>query len=145
MAYCPKCGFQNADNAIYCARCASALAAGQGHGSQTVVVVGNGAQQAPAGSNPGTVWLWLNIVMTVLCCCSNILSIIGIIFGAMSVSKFNSGLYAESRSNANVAKWMFIIGLILGALGAVASILAGAIPVVLTFISGLLAAASSSY
>lgn len=115
MSFCPKCGYQNADNAIYCGRCGSAQS---GHGgmpssSPTVVVVGNQTQQAPV-SNPGTIWLWLNIILTLFCC--SILSIIGIIFSAMSISKYNNGLYNESRSNASTAKVMFIIGLILGVL-----------------------------
>lgn len=51
---------QNADGAIYCARCGSSISAAPSQGGNpTVVVVGNN-QQVPVGSNPGTVWLWLN-------------------------------------------------------------------------------------
>lgn len=135
MVYCPKCGMQNADGSIYCSRCGSAMGTAQTQGgSPTVVVVGNGGQQAPVGSNPGTVWLWLNIILTVLSCCSNILGIIGIVFGAISVSNFNNGRYAESKSNANVSKWLFIISIILGVVGTIVGLVAGLFPMLFALI-----------
>jgi hypothetical protein len=131
MLYCPRCGAQNADSAIYCSRCGSPLAKSYQQASNpTVVVVGNNPQQAPVGSNPGTVWLWLNIIATVLACCSNIPGIIGIIFGGIAVSKFNNGFYAEAKSNANVSKWLFIISLILGILGFVTALLFGGLSLI---------------
>lgn len=141
MAFCPKCGFQNGDNAIYCARCGSSLSTGSGQGSPTVVVVGGGGQQMPVGSNPGTVWLVLNIILTVLSCCANVLGIIGIIFGGLAVSKFNKGLYTEAKSNANVSKWMFIISIILGVVGLIITIIGGLFPVLFAFISNLVSSA----
>lgn len=145
MAYCPKCGQQNADGSIYCSRCGSSMGAAPAQGgSPTVVVVGSNAQ-APVGSNPGTVWLWLNIILTALSCCSNILGIIGIIFGAMAVSKFNNGLYADAKSNANVSKWLFIISIILGIVGTVVALVAGLFPVLFAAIQGIASGSIDSF
>lgn len=140
MKYCQRCGFQNDDSAGFCSRCGNSLAASAGN--STVVVVGGSGQQAPVGSNPGTLWMVLNIVLTLLCC--SVLSIIGIIFGAMAMSKFNNGVYAEAKSNANVSKILFIIGLILGVLSLVGVIIycvlmggIAALPLLGTYFSGL--------
>ncbi len=137
MSFCPKCGYQNSDQAIYCGRCGSSLT-GQGYaqpGGPTVVVVGNSVQQAPVGSNSGMVWLWVNIAFTVLGCCTNPLFWVGIIFGGISVSKYKNGLYAEAKSSANVAKWLFWIALILGVIVTVISAVLGLIPVIIAFIA----------
>lgn len=138
MKYCQRCGTQNDDSAVFCARCGNSLATGASPGNSTVVVVGGSPQQAPAGSNPGTLWLILNIVLVALSCCSNILGIIGIIFAAISMSNFNKGMYNESKSHANVAKWMFWVSIILGVVGVIVGILLGGlslIPVIFSYLT----------
>lgn len=73
---------------------------------------------APTQSNPNTLWLILNIVATVLCCCSlsGIASIVGIVFAAMGMSSYNRGDYEDSAKKANIAKILFIVTMALGVL-----------------------------
>jgi hypothetical protein len=141
MKYCARCGQQNDDSAVFCARCGNSLSAPAGQGSSTVVVVGNSGQQA-TGSNPGTLWLILNIVLVALSCCSNILGIIGIIFAAIAMGDFNKGMYNEAKSHANVAKWMFWISIIVGVVGGVIALVAGLLPAAIALIGGIIASAS---
>lgn len=144
MAYCPKCGMQNTEGSVFCSRCGGAIGNAQAQGgSSAVVVADNSGQQVPVGSNPGAVWLCLNITVTVLSCCSNILGIIGIVFGAIAVSNFNNCRYDEAKSNANVSKWLFIVGIILGAVGVVALLAAGLFPMLFALIQTIIIGISS--
>lgn len=84
---------------------------------------------APTQSNPNTLWLILNIVATVLCCCSfsGIASIIGIVFAAMGMSSFNRGDYEDSAKKANIAKILFIVAIALGVVIYIALIASGVV------------------
>jgi uncharacterized membrane protein YvbJ len=130
MKICSRCGAQNGDDSVFCSKCGNSMAASPVMMAQQVNYV-----QQPVESNPGTLWLVLNIVFTVLSCCFNIFTIIGIIFGAISVSKYNKGLYADARSNANVSKWLFIVSIILGVIGVVISLFTGLIPIIIAAVN----------
>ena len=77
----------------------------------------SGAGQIPAApvSNTATLWLILNIVLTVLCC-GNVVNIVGIVFAALGMSAFNKGDYTQMANNVKVSKILFFVGLGLGLL-----------------------------
>lgn len=77
------------------------------------------------GNNPATLWLILNIVSTVLCCCTNVVSIIGIVFAALGMSSFNKGDIADCESKTKVAKIMFFISLGFGVLSLIIALVSG--------------------
>jgi len=87
-------------------------------------------EEAPAapvadnGKNPATLWMILNIVITVLTCCGcglNILGIIGIVFGVMGMNAYKSGDVATGDSKTKVAKIMFFVALAMGILSVIIS------------------------
>ncbi len=82
------------------------------------------AGQIPAApvSNTATLWLILNIVLTVLCC-GNVVNIVGIIFAALGMSAFNKGDYTQMASQVKISKILFFVGLGLGLLFAVIMII----------------------
>jgi hypothetical protein len=75
----------------------------------------------PVEPNPGTLWLWMNIIFSFfylvfgLCLCYPVICLIpggiGIVFAGISLSNYASGHLADAKSNANVAKIMFFVGL----------------------------------
>lgn len=117
MKTCSRCSAANTDDSRFCARCGARL-----------------VDDAPAGGNPGTLWLALNIAMTALSCLSNVLSIIGIVFGAIAVSRYNQGRYDEAQNNANVSKWLLISGLILALAGVGIAVAFGVLPAILAML-----------
>lgn len=100
---------------------------------------------APAESNKATLWLILNIVATVLCCCANVFSIIGIIFSAIGMSSYSKGNYEDMRKKANVGKIMFIIGAICVVVGWIVSFVFPIIFSTLPFLSILPWIGNGSY
>ena len=85
----------------------------------------SGAGPIPAApvSNTATLWLILNIVLTVLCC-GNVVNIIGIVFAALGMSAFNKGDYTQMASQVKISKILFFVGLGLGLLSAIIMIIA---------------------
>ncbi len=81
---------------------------------------------APA-KNPNTLWLILNIVAT-LCCCLPV-GVAGIVFAALGTGSYNKGDYADSDKKANIAKILFIVGVVVGI-----------ITIVIGFATGILSA-----
>lgn len=157
MKYCPKCGHSNEDTVNYCSECGTALGEAQTAPAPDApvppvppVFTGTAPEAPQAGSyvtdynnayntsasgqvpaapvsNDATLWLILNIVLTVLCC-GNIANIIGIVFAALGMGAFNRGDYTQMASNVKVSKILFFVGLGLGLLtviGVVVAIAAG--------------------
>lgn len=129
MQQCSKCGFQNEDGAVFCASCGSAMDTGtsQAPAQNDFYTPADSAQPPqPVGSNPGILWLVLNSVFTFIylvlafCTCITALNmvfgIIGIVFGAMGMSKFKAGRVDEARANAKTSMIMFIVGAALAVL-----------------------------
>ncbi|MDD3242917.1 MAG: zinc-ribbon domain-containing protein [Eubacteriales bacterium] len=139
MKYCTKCGSGNEDQAMFCANCGQAFeqpAAEQPVVEQPVVEqpveapAYTEAQPAavvndPNAKNPATLWMILNIVLTVLCCCSNVAAIVGIVFGAIGMSSFNKGNLEDAEAKTKIAKIMFFVGLGLGVLSFIISLATG--------------------
>ena len=152
---CPQCGAPLGEGAKFCKYCGESIAPAQQYG-QPPTPPAAPPQYTPPQYTPqqpqqqytppqnsqnyyvpqqaevpfsGNTWLVPNIILTVFCC--NILSIIGIVFGAMSSSKIKKGQYNEARSNANTAKILFIIGLILGVIGGIIGLASGLLPAIL--------------
>lgn len=74
------------------------------------------ASAAPAQSNKAMLWLILNIVTTVLCCLTNIFSIIGIVFAAIGMSSYKKGDYEDMKKKAKISMILFIVGVAAGVL-----------------------------
>ena len=83
------------------------------------------AANEPVPQNTATLWLILNIVMTVLCC-GNILGIIGIVYAALGMGAHTRGDYAKMESNTRTSRILFIVGIILGAIGMLFFVIAAA-------------------
>lgn len=77
---------------------------------------------APAESNKATLWLILNIVATVLCCCANIFGIIGIIFAGIGMSSYKKGDYEDMNKKSKIAMIMFIIAAVSVVIGWIVAI-----------------------
>lgn len=130
--FCKNCGQEIAEGATVCPNCNTPVAAATANTAQPQAPQQPYAQQTPpqqpyaqqpyAPYNPGfsnvappkpaLTWLIVNIVCVVLCGFSNILGIIGIVFGALAQSAYNKGNYAEAESKAKTAKVLGIITLI---------------------------------
>lgn len=124
--FCKNCGQEIAEGATVCPNCNTpvdvAAAAANAAQPQQTPPQQPYAQQPYAPYNPGfsnvappkpaLTWLIVNIVCVVLCGFSNILGIIGIVFGALAQSAYNKGNYAEAESKAKTAKVLGIITLI---------------------------------
>lgn len=69
--------------------------------------------EAPTGAErpkkPNTYLVW-NVILTVMCCCPT--SLIGIITGAMSSSKYTAGDYDGAKKMSEITEWMLIIGIV---------------------------------
>lgn len=125
MKYCAKCGNTNTDEAVFCASCGSPMeqapAAPQAAPeapAYTAPAYDASAYSAPAAAvtetkNTATLWLILNIVVTVLCC-GGLFSILGIIFAAIGMGSFKKGDYEDMKKKSKLSMIMFIIGLLLG-------------------------------
>lgn len=71
-------------------------------------------QPAPAmPPRPATYLIW-SILLTVLCC--NPFSIAGIVTGAMTNSRYNSGDYDGATRMSHITEWMVILAIVAGVL-----------------------------
>ena len=119
MKTCNNCGTVNQDESTFCSVC------GQQLPEAPAPVYANPAP-AVQEKNPSTLWLVLNIVLTVLCCGAcvpTITGIIGIIMAALGGSAFNKGDIEGCKGKVKVAKIMFIIGMVFAVIGLIAGIL----------------------
>lgn len=133
MKKCEKCGLENSDDSIFCAGCGATLEAAaapqqpiQPETPAAAYAYSAPAAPAPAEKNIATLWLILNIVLTVLCC-GNLLGIIGIIFAAMGMGSFNKGNYEDMKAKTKTAKILFIVGIVLGVIGLILLIALGVV------------------
>lgn len=79
-----------------------------------------GNVNAPA--KPSMSWLIVNIVIYVLSGFMNILSLIGLIFGAIGQSSYSKGDYVDAENKTKVCKTLGIISLVLFIIGVLATI-----------------------
>lgn len=75
--------------------------------------------QAPPAADKGNsvVWLVLNIVLTVLCCCTvlgSLCAIIGIVFAGLSISRANGGDADNARRYEKLSMILFFVALGVG-------------------------------
>ncbi len=134
MKTCNKCGNSNADEAVFCASCGAPLdqapQAAPEQPAYTAPAYETPAYSAPAASavpaekNKATLWLILNIVLTVLCC-GNIFGIIGIVFAAIGSGSYKKGDYEDMNKKVKISMIMFIVGIVLGLIGLVVGIFSG--------------------
>jgi flagellar biosynthesis protein FliQ len=141
MKNCEKCGIANTDDAVFCSACGAPLAQASvaeeapAPVAEPIVTVepvsapSYDAYTAPANTvptekNTATLWLILNIVLTVVCC-GNILGIIGIVFSALGMGAYNKGDYNDMNQKAKIAKILFIVGIVLGVVGLIVGIATG--------------------
>lgn len=144
MKYCAKCGNANADEAVFCASCGSPLeqapaapeAAPAPESAPELVPESapepsaysaptyDATPAAPAEKNTATLWLILNIVLTVLCC-GNLFGIIGIIFAAIGMGSHGKGNYEDMKKKAKISMIMFIVGIVLGIISIIVAIATG--------------------
>lgn len=82
--------------------------------------------------NPATLWLILNIVATVLCCCTNLPAIVGIVFAAIGMSSFKKGDVEDAKSKAKLSMILLIVGVALAIVSTIIAVAAGAIPAILS-------------
>lgn len=133
--YCPKCGWNNPDDATKCANCSAELTAGQPQQTQQMPPQQApqqpyGQPQQPYGAQPAQsvpdymVWSIVTTVISALCC------IVGLAFGIVAIvkssqanSKKAAGDYYGALQDANAVKtWLYwaigldIVGLIGGVL-----------------------------
>lgn len=64
---------------------------------------------APPPKRPAT-YLWLAILLTVLCCSP--VALVAIITGCISSSQFNSGNYNTAQTMSEVTQWLLIIAIV---------------------------------
>jgi len=135
MRVCPKCGADNADDCKFCVSCGNAFPEEQ---PEQVVEPETVVEDAPVYTMPqepeqviddadvnvdgkksnNTLWLILNIASTVLCCCSNLPSIIGIILAAVGMSKSKNGDEEGALKMQKISMILFIVGIVLALLSA---------------------------
>lgn len=85
--------------------------------------------QHPGNAPEFVMFLIIGIVYTV-CCCNILVAIPGLIFTFLMNSRYKEGNMVAYTSNKNVAKWVYIIGVILWVLGVVIGLLTGIIDIV---------------
>lgn len=148
--FCKNCGQQLAEGAAFCPNCGAAVPAEEQPIQAEAQPVPTEAQpteaqpvqaqqqpytppQQPYGqpgygnvyapqAKPSMSWLIVNIVLYVLSGFMNILSLIGLIFGAIGQSSYSKGDYVDAENNTKVCKTLGIISLVLFILGALATI-----------------------
>jgi hypothetical protein len=154
MKNCTNCGKGNMDEAVFCASCGTPLPTSEVQQAASPIVTETPAPvvtetpvpvqtvegsaysapvapAAPAESNKATLWLILNIVATVLCCCANIFGIVGIIFAGIGMSSYKKGDYEDMNKKSKLAMIMFIIAavsVVIGWIIAIVSPLLASLP-----------------
>lgn len=71
-------------------------------------------QPAEAPRRPSSFFVW-NILLTVLCCTP--FSVIGIITGAVTNSRYNAGNYEGARKMSEVTEWMVMLAIVFAVIG----------------------------
>lgn len=100
----------SAQQAEQAARAAQA-AAQAAYAAQAAAQAAQATQMAstPMPPRPATYIVW-SIILTILCCSPFALA--GIITGAISSSRYNSGDYAGAKSMSTVTEWLLIISIV---------------------------------
>ena len=134
MKFCTSCGANNEDSAVFCASCGNKFAEQETPQAQAQPVYQAApsyeANPAPANKgteekNPATLWLILHIALTVLCCCTNVVNIVGIVFAAIAMNKYKQGDVAGGDSNLKIAKILLYVGVGLGVLSGILGFVGG--------------------
>lgn len=102
---------------------------GQGFGGPQGYNQWNGNMQRPGSAPEFVAFLIIGIVYTV-CCCNIFVAIPGLIFTFLMNSRYKEGNMAAYMSNKNIAKWIYIIGVILWILGIIIGIFTGIIDII---------------
>ena len=142
MKNCGKCGISNADEAVFCSSCGAPLDQASEQPAPAAPVYEAPAYSAPAAptyetpaystpavpaeKNKATLWLILNIVLTVLCC-GNLFGIIGIVFAAIGMGSYNKGDYEDMNKKVKISMIMFIVGIAMFVIGAIIVVATGLI------------------
>lgn len=138
MKRCSKCGAENADESVFCAGCGASLDQySQQQAAPSPSPFDAPAYTAPAvpvEKNTATLWLILNICLTVLCGC-NILGIIGLIFAAIGMGSYNKGDYEDMRKKTKISKILFIVGIIVGVIFWIVAFAVGLLGTLLPFLN----------
>lgn len=105
---CPYCGFENNDDAIWCAKCnRNMIDWTDGNPNQDVRQV-DGASGEPVDR------LWLSILLTIFCC--QILGIVAIVYSVIARVEKERGhreyAVSASKSAALWSTWTFITGIV---------------------------------
>ena len=92
--------------------------------TQAAAQAAQAAQMAttPIPPRPSTYIVW-SIILTILCCSPFALA--GIITGAISSSRYNSGDYAGAKSMSTVTEWLLIISVVWAVIAAPVTMLNG--------------------
>lgn len=127
--YCPKCGWNNADDATKCSNCFAEMAPGQPQPTQQVPQQQPYAQQ-PYGAQPMVavpdymVWSIVVTVISLFCCVVGLaFGIVGIVKSSQANNKKAMGDYQGALQDANSVKtWLYwaagldVVGLIIAIL-----------------------------
>lgn len=117
----PACAPETpAEQAARAARTATQAA----YAAQAAAQAAQAAQMAttPIPPRPSTYIVW-SIILTILCCSPFALA--GIITGAISSSRYNSGDYAGAKSMSTVTEWLLIISIVWAVVAAPVTMLKG--------------------
>ena len=117
----PACAPETpAEQAARAARTATHAA----YAAQAAAQAAQAAQMAttPIPPRPSTYIVW-SIILTILCCSPFALA--GIITGAISSSRYNSGDYAGAKSMSTVTEWLLIISVVWAVIAAPVTMLNG--------------------
>lgn len=117
----PACAPETpAEQAARAARTATQAA----YAAQAAAQAAQAAQMAttPIPPRPSTYIVW-SIILTILCCSPFALA--GIITGAISSSRYNSGDYAGAKSMSTVTEWLLIISVVCAVIAAPVTMLNG--------------------
>lgn len=152
--FCKVCGQALSPDAGFCPNCGAAVQstsdgkatpeppAGEQYGyappysRPRYPFAGQGYPAVPP--KPSMTWLIVNIVLTVLSGLSNLLAIIGLIFGVLGQSAYTKGDYADAVSKTKVCKTLGIVSLAL-------FLVALVVVVILCLAAGLIAGFSGAY
>ena len=116
--FCKNCGQEILPGTVNCPRCGAYVAPDTAQ-AQMPPSPYNGQPYQPYGqpypipAKPSVGWLVFNIVLVVLSGFSNILAIVGVVFGALGQSAYNHGDYKDAESKAKSCKVLAIISLVL--------------------------------
>lgn len=121
--FCKTCGHEIPADAGFCSNCGTAVFADVTPVQTTPPPLYYGQpyrpEQPPYGQvysaprKPSAGWLVFNIVLMVFSAFSNILAIVGVVFGALGQSAYNHGDYKDAESKTRTCKVLGIISLVL--------------------------------